>query len=153
MLPIVFHGFQIRTTGNCGGCGAVCVVGSPPTCCDGVCTDLSSSVDNCGACDAPTCTGTQPACCSGVCKDLDNNFASCGACDITYQPAAQAPVLISLMIPSTVVLAIRHPVLDSRLAAVRARVLIWRPRLLIAVRVVIRVMELHQLAALGLLVT
>ena len=57
---------------------------------------------------------------------------------VKYQPAAQAPVLISLMIPSTVVLAIRHPVLDSRLAAVQAHVLIWRPRLLIAVRVVIR---------------
>ncbi|CAI7634615.1 unnamed protein product [Penicillium crustosum] len=70
-----------------------------------------------------------------------------------YQRAALAPALISPMIPSTVVLAMHHPVLDSRLAAVRAHVLILRPQLLIAVFVVIRVTELHQLVALGLAVT
>ncbi|KGO68414.1 hypothetical protein PITC_070390 [Penicillium italicum] len=72
---------------------------------------------------------------------------------VKYQPAAQAPAPISLMIPRTVVLAMQSHVLDSRLAAVRVAVLILRPRLPIAAHVVIRVAELHQLAALGLAAT
>ncbi|KAJ5214491.1 hypothetical protein N7449_001660 [Penicillium cf. viridicatum] len=134
--------YTTSNTGNCGGCGAVCVVGSPPTCCDGVCTDLSSSVDNCGACDAPTFQLVHWNPTRLLFRAL-----------VKYQPVAQAPVSISPMIPSTVVLAMNSPVLDSRLAAVRAHVLISRLQLLIAVHAVIFVTELRQLAALGLVVT
>ncbi|KAJ5150662.1 uncharacterized protein N7500_010851 [Penicillium coprophilum] len=64
-----------------------------------------------------------------------------------HQPAAQALVQISPLIPGTVVPAMRSPVLDCRLAVVQANVLILRPRLLIAAPVAIRAQQTNQPAA------
>ncbi|KAJ5501560.1 hypothetical protein N7453_006377 [Penicillium expansum] len=107
--------------------------------------NLSSSVENCGSCDGPTFTDA-----SVSTSALELNPPAVLVAPVKYQAAAQAPALISLMIPKTVVLAMRSPVLDSKLAAVRVVVLISRPQLPIAARVVIRVVKIRQIAALGL---
>ncbi|KAJ5373454.1 hypothetical protein N7517_005460 [Penicillium concentricum] len=130
----------------------ICVVGSPPTCCDGVCTDLSSSVDNCGACDASP-QANQPAApefapissqTPTTAADAQSNVPA------PFQPAVTGYVQILALISRTVAVA-QHPrawALDRRVALVSVQ--IWRPKLTtvdLARR--IRVLVLIPLAARG----
>jgi Stigma-specific protein, Stig1 len=61
--------------GNCGACGVACSV----DCCDGQCVDTATDPLNCGSC-GNDC-GENMACCTDACADLATDVGNCGACE------------------------------------------------------------------------
>ncbi len=86
-----------NTSRLCGSCGTYACCPTSETCCDGVCSNMSSDQHNCGAC-GNVCGGSTPYCnqgacgnggcglgdtyCGGVCTNTNFDNGNCGGCGI-----------------------------------------------------------------------